>query len=71
MLWRLSAVELARRIRQREASASEATASALARIAEVNPRIHALADVMAESALAAAAAADVRRMLGSGLPILG
>lgn len=64
-LWRLDAVELAARIRTRQVSAREATASVLARIAEVNPRINALPEVMAEEALAAADAAD--RALAAGL----
>lgn len=64
-LWRCGAVELAARIRAREISAREATASVLARIAEVNPRINALPDVMADEALAAADAAD--RALAAGL----
>lgn len=57
-LWRLDATELARRIRQREVSAREATTSVLARIEAVNPRLNALAEVMADEALAAADAAD-------------
>lgn len=64
-LWRLGAVELAARIRTRQLSAREAVASVLARIAEVNPRINALPEVMAEEALAAADAAD--RALAAGL----
>ena len=64
-LWRLGAVELAARIRARQVSAHEATASVLARIAEVNPRINALAEVMAEEAMVAADAAD--RALAAGL----
>ena len=64
-LWRLDATELARRIRQREVSAREATTSVLARIEAVNPRLNALAEVMADEALAAADAADAA--LGAGL----
>jgi len=64
-LWRLGAVELAARIRTRQVSAREAVASVLARIAEVNPRINALPEVMTEEALAAADAAD--RALAAGL----
>lgn len=63
--WRLGAVELAARIRNRQLSAREATASVLARIAAVNPRINALPEVMADEALAAADAAD--RALAAGL----
>jgi amidase len=64
-LWRLGAVELAAHIRARHVSAREATASVLSRIAEVNPRVNALPEVMAEEALAAADAAD--RALAAGL----
>lgn len=64
-LWRLDAVDLAQRIRRREVSAREATASVLERIAAVNPRINALPDVMAGEALAAAETAD--RALAAGL----
>ncbi len=63
--WRLGATELAQRIRRRELNAREATASVLARIADVNPRLNALPDVMADEALAAADAAD--RALAAGL----
>lgn len=62
--WRLGAVDLAARIRARELSAREATAQTLARIAELNPRLNALAEVMADEALAAADAAD--RALAAG-----
>ena len=41
-LWRLSAVELALRIRLKEVSALEVTHSVLARIDDVNPRINAV-----------------------------
>ena len=64
-LWRLGACELAALIRQREVSAREAATSVLARIAEVNPRINALPEVMAEQALATADACD--RALAAGL----
>ena len=64
-LWRLGACELAGLIRQREVSARDVAASVLARIAEVNPRINALPEVMTEQALAAADACD--RALAAGL----
>ena len=64
-LWRLGACELAGLIRQREVSARDAASSVLARIAEVNPRINALPEVMTEQALAAADACD--RALAAGL----
>ena len=57
-LWRQSATELAGRIARRETSALAATESVLARIAQVNPQVQALASVSADSALAAARAAD-------------
>ncbi|HXG28675.1 MAG TPA: amidase family protein [Nevskiales bacterium] len=57
-LWRWSAIDLAAAIRRKQVSAREATQSVLARITEVNPRINALVEVMAEEALAAADAAD-------------
>ena len=63
-LWRLGACELAELIRQGRVSARDATTSVLARIAEVNPRINALPEVMAEQALATADACD--RMLSAG-----
>ena len=44
--WRLSATGLASAIRQRQLSCREATASVLARIDQVNPRLNALAEVM-------------------------
>ena len=64
-LWRLGACELAALIRQREVSAREAATSVLARIAEVNPRVNALPEVMVEQALATADACD--RALAAGL----
>lgn len=65
--WRLSATELAAAIRSKDASARAATESVLARIADVNPRINALPVVMAESALAAADAADQAQARGERL----
>ena len=56
--WRLSATDLAAAIRRKDITCREATASVLARIAEVNPRINALPSVTAARALAAAEAAD-------------
>jgi amidase len=57
-LWRLDAAELARLLRARVISAREATESALNRLAEVNSRINAVVDVMADEARAAADLAD-------------
>ncbi len=66
-LWRWSAVDLAAAIARREVSCREVTASVLARIDEVNPRINALVDVMAEAALVAADAADAAVARGDAL----
>ena len=66
-LWRLSAVDLASEIARGAASASEATHSVLQRIADVNPRINAVVDVMVEQALAAANAADAAQQRGDTL----
>ena len=65
--WRMGAVELAQAIRAREIGAVEATRSVLDRIAEVNPRVNALVEVLPEQALAAAAAAD--RALAAGAAV--
>ena len=63
-LWRLGASEVAALVRGLQASAREVTAAVLGRIAEVNPRINALAEVMADEALAAADAADAALAAG-------
>jgi len=57
-LWRWSAVDLAEGIASRRFSSREATESAMARLAAVNPRINAVVDVLADEALAAADLAD-------------
>lgn len=66
-LWALSATDLATRIATGEVSSHDATASVLARIADTNPRIKALASVHTESALQAAEAADAARARGEPL----
>jgi amidase len=66
-LWRLSATDLALRLRQKDVSALEVAHSVLARIDDVNPRINALVDLMRDEALAAAAAAD--KALAQGLSV--
>jgi amidase len=74
-LWRLSATELAARIRVRDVSATEATRSALARLDAVNPRINAVVQAMPEQALEAAAAVDAALARGedpgpmAGVPV--
>lgn len=62
--WRLGAAELAGRIYRRELSARAATEAVLARIADVNPRVNALVDGMADEARAAADAADAALAAG-------
>jgi amidase len=57
-LWRLSASDLAALVTSRKVSAREATESALARLAEVNPKINAVVEEMPEEALAAARQID-------------
>ena len=69
-LWRWPAHRLAAAIRSGAISAQEAVASSLARVAEVNPRLNAVVDVMADEALAAARAADAARRRGDVLGLL-
>lgn len=57
-LWRLSATELASRIRSREVSAREAAQSALARLDAVNPAINAVVEHRPESVLEQADSVD-------------
>lgn len=74
-LWRWQACDLAQAIRTRRITAREAVASCLDRLAEVNPRINAVVDLIADEALAAADAADAavarREPLGPlhGVPV--
>ncbi|CAB3900509.1 Acylamidase [Achromobacter aegrifaciens] len=63
-LWRLSAVELAARIRKREVSVREAAQSALDRLDAVNPAINAVVDHRPDDVLAQAAQVDA--MLARG-----
>lgn len=57
-LWRWSATDLARAIAAREISSREAVDSALDRIAQVNPALNAIVQVLVDEALAAADTAD-------------
>lgn len=68
--WQWDAVEVATRLRRREVSAVEVTHSVLDRIAAVNPRINALAEVMVDEALASARAADVALTRGEATGLL-
>ncbi len=74
-LWRLSAHDLAARIRAKQVSATEAARSALARLDAVNPRINAVIAHDPAETLAAAAAIDARLARGedpgplAGVPV--
>jgi amidase len=69
-LWKHGACDAAAHVAKGDVSARELVASTLARIADINPRINALPVVLAEEALAAADAADARRISGKELPPL-
>ena len=57
-LWRWQAHDLAQAIRRRQISCREAVTSCLTRLDEVNPRINAVVDLLAEEALGQADRAD-------------
>ena len=63
-IWRMGAAELATRIRARDVSSREVVQAHLDRIETVNPKLNAVTAVLAETALAAADAADA--MVRSG-----
>ena len=63
-LWKISASELAQRIRSKDIRSRDAVLSCLARIEQVNPAVNAIVSLQAEAALAAADAAD--RALAAG-----
>jgi amidase len=66
-LWRLSAIELARRIASRDVSAAEVVDAHLARIAAVNPAMNAVVRVLDDQARAGARRADQRVAAGESL----
>jgi len=74
-LWRLSATDLAARIRAREVSATDAARAALARLEAVNPRLNAVVAHSPEQVLAEAAAVDAALARGedpgpmAGVPV--
>jgi amidase len=74
-LWRLSATDLAARIRAREISATDAARAALARLEAVNPRLNAVVAHSPEQVLAEAAAVDAALARGedpgpmAGVPV--
>ncbi|GAC1328562.1 MAG: Asp-tRNA(Asn)/Glu-tRNA(Gln) amidotransferase subunit GatA [Steroidobacteraceae bacterium] len=71
MLHTLSIGELGRKLDTRQISSVELTRHYLSRIGRFNPGLNALITLTAEQALAAAAAADARRVLGERGPLLG
>jgi amidase len=74
-IWRLSATDLAARIRGRDISAREAAQAALARLDAVNPAINAVVEHRPEETLAQAAAVDAALKRGddpgplAGVPV--
>lgn len=66
-LWRWSAVRLAAALRRREISCHEVTTACIARLDAVNPRLNAVVEIHAESALAAARKADA--LIAAGAPL--
>jgi amidase len=73
--WRLTASEIADRIRKRDLSAEEVARDALARLEQANPAINAVVQFMPEEALAAARAVDAALARGedpgplAGVPV--
>ena len=71
-LWRLSASDLAARVRSKQVSASEAAVAALARLDAVNPAINAVVDHRPDEVLAQADAIDARIANGEDVgPLAG
>ncbi|WP_405761272.1 amidase [Streptomyces sp. NBC_00045] len=71
-LWKLSAAALARAVRRADVSAVELVDSHLERIAEVNPQVNAVTQLLAERARTAAARTDRLRAEGALLgPLAG
>lgn len=68
----LSATDIARGVASGRTSAKDCVAAALSRIADLNTRVNAFTDVLAERALATAESIDRRRILGERLgPLAG
>ncbi|MBS0455203.1 MAG: amidase family protein [Proteobacteria bacterium] len=63
-LWQWQATDIAEAVRRRDISCKEVTASVLARVDAINPRINALTEVLTQEALASAEAAD--QLVASG-----
>ena len=70
-LWRLSAAQLADRIRWKAISAREAAQSALDRLEPVNPAINAVVECRPDEVLAGADAIDARIARGEDAGVLG
>ncbi|MFQ5915752.1 MAG: amidase, partial [Nitrospinota bacterium] len=70
-LFRLTIRELREKLKAREVSAREAAEAYLARIAEVEPRVHAYIAVLEEEARRGAEEADARMARGEDAPLLG
>ena len=68
--WRLSATEIATRVKNRDLSAKEVTESSLQRLQQVNPKINAVVQEMPEQALTAAQALDDRIAAGEAVGAL-
>ena len=66
-LWRFGATSLAEVIRSKKASSREVVAAHLARMDQVNPKLNAIVNVLAEEGLRAADAAD--RQIASGMTV--
>jgi len=66
-LWRWDAVDLAAGIRTRKISSREAVDSHLQRVAQVNPRLNAVVDLLTDEALGTADAADAAVKRGDAL----
>ncbi|MFD4609319.1 amidase [Streptomyces sp. NPDC058440] len=67
----LSALDIARHVRQGKVTAVEVVGGALARVDELDDGVRAFTEVWAEQALAHAARVDARVAQGAGLPLAG
>lgn len=69
--WKLSAVELAERVRTRKVSAVQVAHEALARMDAVNPELNAIVECRRDELLAAAESLDRRLAAGEDIGVLG
>ncbi|HML99693.1 MAG TPA: amidase family protein, partial [Tepidiformaceae bacterium] len=70
-LWRLTAHEAHEALRNKEFTSVELTQSALDRVAEVEPKVHAYITVTAELAIEQAKEADAMYAAGTATPLTG